>query len=171
MIFSTSRGKDLDLYITAKSETVVFSKSGCKLPKIMRDIQEKIPKYKKKYKLIHVYFLIGIPDITTMVRGDDYEEVIFDLPNTIPITEKFKELINLTKSLGGIPCLCTVASMDLKVWNNHRLAENKTTHLRFKEQYQEMQKKLENSIIQINKIIIETNITNEMHTPLISDTI
>ena len=77
MIFSTSRGKDLDKYITAISETVVFSKSGRKVDTFVRDVQDKIPKYLKKYKLIHVYFLIGIPDITTMERGDDYEEVTF----------------------------------------------------------------------------------------------
>ena len=173
MIFSTSWGKDLDKYITAKNETVVFSKSGRKIDTFIRDVQEKIPKYLKKYKQVHVYFLIGIPDITMMERRDDYEEVTFkDSADFVQIfIDKTKTLLDKTKELGGKPCMCTVASTDISAWNNHRLTENKTTHLEYVEHYKDMQDKLEKNIIKINKSIIEMNISNEMKTPLISDTI
>ena len=108
MIFSTSRGRNLDEYITAKSETVVFSKGGRKIEKFISDIQEKIPKYQKKYRKIHVYYLIGIPDITSLVREDGYEEVTFN--DSAEFKEEFISkiltLTELTKRLGGIPCVC-----------------------------------------------------------------
>ena len=160
MIFSTSRGKSLDVYLEKDCEAVVFSRSGGKIAKIKEEVLEKIPKYKKKYQTVHVYFLVGIPDITKRIRRGAYEEFAFiDEDDTLAsnIQNQILELSEAVKIAGCEVCVCTVASMDLEKWNMHRLKGKKTSHLELKDQYKSMQKKMEKAILQINKSIASRN--------------
>ena len=75
------------------------------------------------------------------------------------------------KETGNHVCICTIPPMDLEKWNCHRLEKKKTKNLLHKQNYPIMQKKLEDTIIDINKLIVEININSNMITPFICDTI
>ena len=130
MVFSTSRGRDLHLYLRPKTEAVVFHKSGGEIEEIKEEAIQKIKYYKKKYLTIHAYFLVGIPDITHREKGSGYEEVsVVDDTNDLvdKIKKKLLKLADEIKETGCRVCICTVPPMDLERWNLHRLEkkENK----------------------------------------------
>ena len=77
MVLETSRACDLELFCRPKEETVIFSNSGAKLPLINSLLSEKIKLY-KKYSYIHLYFIVGINDISTITRDDAYEDVTIE---------------------------------------------------------------------------------------------
>ena len=54
---------------------MVFHWSGGKTDQIKQEAIQKIKYFKKKYRTIHAYFLVGIPDITHRVKENYYEEV------------------------------------------------------------------------------------------------
>ena len=141
MIFCTSRGKQLDEYLNKQLDAVVFFRKGGKIDQISEQALEKIPKYLRKYKVVHVYFLIGIPDIAKRMKRDSYQEVTFDTKNPVLVEEinnKLLVLTNKVKQLGCGVCFCTIAPMHLETWNEHRLTEEATDHLEFRYDYHEM---------------------------------
>ena len=122
----------------------------------------------------HVYFLVGIPDITIKVSRGAYEETILTKSQeklTTDLNDKILELTSAVKDKGCRVCVCTIAPLDIERWNRHRLTIRKTTHLEHQAQYKEWQKTIERAIIQINKFIIEINIANHMITPFVGDTV
>ena len=173
MVFCTSRGRDLDLHIKPKGETVVFCLSGWKILAIKEEAKNEINYYRRKYRTIHCYFLVGVPDITQRVKGDGYEDVTMgDMEQCVEnISERLLDLTETIKSLKCKVCVCTVAPMDIEKWNRHRLNSKKTSSLNYLQEYSTMQKSLEKAIIQINKFIIEINLTNKMIIPFIADTV
>ena len=174
MVLGTSRARDLELSCKPKEETVIFSNSGAKIPFIKSLVSEKIKLYQKKYSYIHVYFLVGINDITTMTRDGAYEEVTIEGNQEIVFESMKSKIENLTsqvKSLGCKPCVCTIAPMDIKKWNLHRLGCNRTSHLKFQDKYSDMQTTIEGALIKINKFIVELNMENNMVTPFTADAV
>ena len=173
MIFDTSRGRHLDLHVKPKNEAVVFFRSGAKITQLKAEACSKIQYYKRKYDIIHVYFLVGIPDITIKVSRGAYEETILTKSQekfTTDLNDKILELTSAVKDKGCRVCVCTIAPLDIEKWNRHRLTIRKTTHLEHQAQYKEWQKTIERAIIQIDKFIIEINIANHMITPFVGDT-
>ena len=127
-----------------------------------------------KYDIIHVYFLVGIPDITMKVSRGAYEETILTKSQeklTTDLNNKILELKSAVKDKGCRVCVCTIAPLDIEKWNRHRLTIRKTTHLEHQAQYKEWQKTIERAIIQIDKFNIEINIANHMITPFVGDTV
>ena len=150
-----------------------FSGGGT-ISQIKDDACKNINHYKRKYHDIHVYFLVGIPDITTIVKRGAYQETIL-VPSkeelTMTFNEKILDLTSVVKKAASRVCLCKIAPMDIEKWNKHRLYKKKRTHLKHQANYKEMQNTLDEAIIQINKFIVEINITNHMITPFIADTV
>ena len=87
------------------------------------EAKNKINYYRRKYRTIHCYFLVGIPDITQRVKGDGYEEVTMgDMEQCVEnISERILDLSETIKSLKCKVCVCTMAPMDIEKWNRHRL--------------------------------------------------
>lgn len=93
----------------------------------------------------HVYIMAGIPDITTKLKSQNYEEVIY-LENP-EITKSrvlniYRETKNQLEKLKIKPIFCTISTMHLEKWNLTRQKQNKTTHLKYSGQYGEMKKNL-----------------------------
>ena len=89
---------------------------------------------------IHVYFLAGLPNITSFDHSKDwkYQEVVFgetaqEACNRV-VTD-IEEAESTVLGLGAIPCFCTVAPMSLRAWNTTRLHQRKTTHLKHSQHY------------------------------------
>ena len=112
----------------------------------------------------HVYYLAGIPDLTTKIRDGDYQEVVFmgTPTETVPILEnELLKTASMTKKLGWVPVFCTVTPMSLKDWNS----PERTPYLVHHNQYADMQVLLENTICSANHIIRAINKSNNVYTP------
>ena len=122
----------------------------------------------------HVYILGGIPDIMQKLKDNKYEEVIFteSEEHTISrITAEIDSISSKIKSVGAIPIFCTICTINIEKWNTARLHQIKTKQLKYTYQYNYMQQTLNSTIDTINKHIINTNKSNNMHTPLTHKTI
>ena len=136
---------------------------------------------------IHVYFLAGLPKITSFDHSKDwkYQEVVFwetaqEACNRV--VADIEEAESTVLGLGAIPCFCTVPPMSLRAWNTTRLHQRKTTHLKHSQHYlgpssehpdytQNMQVELENATTLINQKIYKINENNEIYTPKIAEQI
>lgn len=116
----------------------------------------------------HYYIFTGICDITKKLSGRNYQEVIYvndgslmdNIKNKITTLEKF------IFDQGAVPIFCTIPSMQIQVWNEHRLASNKTSSLVYQESYYQMQIDLELTIDHINDFLTKCNLNNGVATPL-----
>ena len=79
---------------------------------------------------IHVYFLAGLPNITSFDHSKDWNnrEVLFtetaqEACNRV--VADIEEAESTVLGLGAIPCFCTVAPMSLRAWNTTRLHKKK----------------------------------------------
>ena len=120
---------------------------------------------------MHIYISAGLCDVTTKLKARNYEEIIFE-------TNRCEELVAQTKTSlqhihqmalkeDVIPIFTTIYPMSLKDWNITRLHQNKTSFLSYQNDYINMQNHLEASIEELNKFIVQLNVTIGMSTPLI----
>ena len=120
---------------------------------------------------MHVYISVGICNITSRLKGINYEEVIFDLANANAISSNFLTLVDHIKSFalkeGVIPVFTTIYPIALGDWNERRLQQKKTSYLSHQQDYPAMQSKMEETIQTINKMLISTNVKTGVATPLI----
>lgn len=114
-----------------------------------------------------VYFMCGIPDITTRLKGVQYEEVVFR--NSTQVYDNFhqdmlKAVASLSKHNSKVVFIPMV-SMNLKAWNEHRFKVRKTKELNYKNEYFKMQGELNTLVLEINRAMIELNTVNGLLTP------
>jgi hypothetical protein len=139
---------------------------GAKLSQLRQSAHQVLQNAKKQGKATgHVYYLAGIPDLTTKIRGEDcYQEVVYmGTPSeTVPLLET--ELIataKMTQEMGWTPVFCTISPMSLKDWNSSA----RTPYLLHHNQYGDMQALLENTVIAANHVIRSLNKSNRVYTP------
>ena len=185
-IISSSRGKGLEDIIINKLRqenlssfhVQVISTPSAKLSKlksIALDIIASSPSDD-----IHIYFIGFFCDLTTIVRSQiqhngrwsAYQEVVFeeDPEQAVP---RLSELLQSTHTdiakTNATPIICTIPPGNIQKWNTTRLSQTKTCTLKHTDKYPQMQTHLNNSIVEINKIIISLNSSIKAHTPRLAD--
>jgi hypothetical protein len=169
-IVSTSRGRKLQTSLT-NATTGMCVLPGAKLTTLLATAKTVIRTSNTKgNKPGHMYFLAGVPDLTTKLRGPNYQEVIFmgSPPDTVPgYEEQLTKASQDIKVLGWKPVFCPIIPMALKDWN----APCRTSYLIHYHHYEDMQALLEKTIIAINHIIQAINKSNRVHTPNIQSNI
>ena len=127
----------------------------------------------------HVYIIAGLCDVTTRHvahqpgRGK-YEEVVFqgtvnqNVTRMIALIDSVDQAVRAT---GATPCFATIIPMSLETWSKNRLRQHKTTHLNNQNLYSTWQPLLIETIKAVNQHIISINISNQMTTPHLADTI
>lgn len=128
----------------------------------------------------HVYFLAGLCDVTYRDYDpyyspyEHYDEVIFnESPDSAVarISEELERAADTVIEYGATPCFTTIVPCSLRVWNENRLHQGKTSFLLHHRQYEDMQANLISTITSINRHIIKINTDNNMITPFIAETI
>ena len=130
----------------------------------------------------HVYLMAGKCDPTEKVRDlawvRDYRgHMIHAKYQKVVFTKSWKhaptnfmynlnQLIDELIELQAKPCVMTIPTISLQVWNETRLHQYKTCHLLHHQQYPDMQENLDKSIWEINRLIIEKNIAMTKPVPL-----
>ena len=114
MVFCTSHGSELDLYIKPDNLAVVFFRRGGTISQIKDDACKKINYYKRKYHDIHVYFLVGIPDITTIVKRGAYQETILVPSKEEPSNGSW--CMGIKGEMSGTVCVTFTWDMYIYIW-------------------------------------------------------
>ena len=120
---------------------------------------------------MHVYISAGICDLTTKLKSKNYEEIIFESDKIDEIILKtmssFKSIHQLSLREDVTPVFTTIYPMSLKAWNLNRLDQKKTSYLVHQTEYDVMQLHLEETLEELNKFIIQLNVTTGVTTPLV----
>ena len=189
IIVASSRGKGLQSLLKklhpSPHKLHVISTSSATLDTIATKAKSFIDNAQPSSDRIHVYIIGGYCDLTERVTADmcfkgrmrNYEEVLFWEDSEMAAT-RLQCLIHMihadiTTHQDGvaIPIFCTIPPAHIETWNKTRLSQHKTCTLKHTDKYPDMQRNLNNSIIEINKSIIHINEHYALFTPKIADTV
>ena len=150
VVISSSRGEGLEEFLPANT-TVDFTKGG-KLEDLTKTAKKHVPPpYGLSKKRTHLYFVCGIPDISTLAKDKitRYRECIYpDDPNETAdnFLNKLNESSKTTLRCGALPIFANIPQFDLSTYNSHQ----RTSHRKFTQNYHEMQTNLEQAIDKCN---------------------
>ena len=106
-------------------------------------------------------------------RGATYQEFVFreDPESAVTrLTGLLQSTAEKIAELNALPVLCTIPPSDLATWNRVRLSQRKTCVLTHEHKYENMQYNLITTLVDINKSIASINISRNMQTPRLADT-
>ena len=165
-LLCNSRGAQLKDHFDASGVNCKVA-PGAKLALLQSQTENIIKTYHSSNNVI--YIMGGIPDITTRLKGKDYDEVIFEGEShtvAASVIEKFKELKSLENAANKI-VFCTITTVDLFKWNSVRVEQQKTKFLYHIHKYSDMQHNLNTCINEINRSLTEINSDSYLHTPFL----
>ena len=169
LVVTTSRGRCLEHYFRYRWSATLTWRKGATIKKLTADAKRILRQHHSTEKPHHVFFIAGLPDLTKMTRGKNYQEVIFDetpqqalnrLKDTLLLADK-----EISTEHNAKTCFATITPCSLRTWNHHRLQTNRTAELKHEQDYGVMQDNLIQATILINKFIINLNEANNMPTP------
>ena len=183
LIVASSRGKFMEPELRRlhpdPSILRVIAQPGAKLHELALMATEHLP-WSNNPTDCHIYFLAGLCDLTykdydpRYSKNTRYDEVFFiDSPQSamLRMTDEIQIISESILSFGFKPCFCTIVPCSLRMWNETRVEQHKTSFLLHHTQYEDMQTNLITAICNINKYIISLNTQNKMYTPYIADTV
>ena len=147
---------------------------GGHLPAIANLVLNRLANARPRDHPVHVYFVAGMPDCTTMIRQPGYQEVIFTGHPQDKVTAVLHTIMQTeaaVQNAGATPVFCTIAPMSFKKWNNKRLGQGKTRELRYTHMYQDWQRRLNHTIATLNEHIHRINSNNSVQTPRLAESI
>ena len=160
-IVATSRGKQL---VEHFRETGVPGKAlpGGKLTDITKAAIQILREtgYDRRRDTM-IYLIAGLPDVTIMLKGKGYQEVIGQIRDPEELANeayaKFEMSAAEIIAAGATPIYATVTPIAFKKWNEHRLQQGRTSLLHFSSDYFEMQKCHEKTLELLNMHITALN--------------
>jgi hypothetical protein len=162
-ILASSRGRELESRLT-NCNTWMCVKPGAKSSQLLHIAEQVLPKVKGN-EPGHVYYLVGIPDLTTkIVDTGNYQEVVFmgTPPDTVPIlVAEIQKTAERMKQLGWILVFWTITPMSIGDLNSLQ----RTPYLIHHKQYEDMQALLEKKTMAVNHVIRAINKSNGVYTP------
>ena len=125
---------------------------------------------------ILIYIIGGICDISEKRRNpmENAEEVIFGeeaTTCTVRVCNIIQESADTISSLGCKPIYATIPPMSISDWNWHRYNVNRTSLLCHHRNYESMQQKLIEAVVEINKFIIRLNASTGAYPPYLAGTV
>lgn len=144
-------------------------KPGATIGDLTNTIRDHLSSHTSTHQDTHVYIMAGVPDITTLHRGNHYRECVYDGTPADTISHIKAQIDSCTheiQQLGATPIFCTIAPMNISQYNYSFIRDNLThTHIHKKE-YDNMQQAITLIIDTINKYILDNNTQRHLSTPL-----
>lgn len=165
----TSRFRDIVEFFWYEQSLPGQCLPGAKVPRLIEEALSilSITGYGKRRDSI-VYVGGGLPDITTMLTGPGYQEVVC-LEDPQEAANRVMRLIEdgaaRIYNAGAVPVFTTCTPMNLSNWNYKRLSQGKTSYLDYNQDYFGMQFRHEESIKILNSYIDRLNSYYHMQTP------
>ena len=162
---------------------ICFQQSSASLEKLAKIAIIDIKSRKLNPNNCNVYFLSGYVDLSERILDPYYyieketpftaiyrkhEEIVFreDVDTAISrMCNIISQVSETITTFGAKPIFSTIPPASLRVWNNLRLAQNKTKSLLFSDKYDEMNNNMIQALQKINKFILNKNIQNFVSTP------
>lgn len=164
-LFFDSRGRDVDF---TTNNTILWVKSGAKLKDLIGDAKQIVLREKGNTCISQIYICGGINNMTKKLKGPHYEELVYN--DNFHLQSVVDDIISFSKFMAvhGIKIVfATIAPMNLLTWNTCRKQQHKTTILKCLDNYQSMQRQLQQSVIELNNKIVEINRENRVVTPFL----
>ena len=170
VVVASSRGAKVQKYLP--KGTYVSLIEGGRLHQLLELAIDSLPPPYGLKRRYHVYFLCGIPDITRLVKDyrEGHRECIYDEDPAVTAERYYAELQdcqNAIKCRGALPIFVTIPKTNLDKYNHYCLEHNKTSVLKFTDQYPAMQIQLDEAINQINHHIYNLNKRVRVSTPFL----
>ena len=130
-----------------------------------------LKKHRWNLKPHHVFFSAELPDLTIMSCDGKYEETIFTGEVDQVVTRLIETITSahdfITTSHNAKTAFTTITHSSLKAWNLHHHHHHikKTNILKEEPNYEEMQWKMIQATVPINKFILKHNESNSIPTP------
>lgn len=185
LIVASSRGEGLEadlkkLHPSPQNVQVIF-KSSATLQKISKLATDFMTNTTLAPETIHIYVIGGYCNLNEVLnskmsvngRGATYQEFVFreDPESAVTrLTGLLQSTADKIAELNALPVLCTIPPSDLATWNRVRLSQRKTCMLTHEHKYEHMQYNLITTLVDINKSIASINISRNMQTPRLADT-
>ena len=140
LIVASSRGKNIGHHLINPNLSIpikTYYKSSASITSLATMASQITLQYNKHpTQKVHVYFLAGLPDITSFERSSDgmYQEVVIRETAeeaSLRVIQTIREAEVTVKELGAIPIFCTVAPMSLKTWISKRLQQQMISEMCF----------------------------------------
>ena len=171
LIVASSRGIHLGKHLKSENTCIKFESGGK-----IRNLTTAAVNHIKTQQVDFVYFVAGLPDITTKLTKDfylngekcRYEEIIFTEDPTATIHRVqniIRDAETKIKAVNAIPVFTTITPCNINRYNHHRLEKHFTSHLEYFQDYSHQQERLHTAIATINQIIHLVNSQNEVVTP------
>ena len=142
----------------------------------IEQLTELVLKELEKGPVDFVYFVAGLPDVSSRLREYfylnsrkcRYEEFVFT-EDPEHAQKRVRAILadaeTKIKEKGAIPVFSTITPFSINHWNHHRLQNHCTSHLLHFNTYQTQQENLHTAINNINIDIREINRANQVLTP------
>ena len=182
LIMATSRGRGLSALEGYKGAQLHVTPGG--KTRYITDLAIEIIRSSRipSHEPIYIYFITGLPDLTTKKRKffhishrrHTYQEIIITELSS-QIHDRVEKIIRSSasriKQLNAIPIFATITPMSIQTWNKHRLHAHRTSHLNHFHRYQNMQDTIEEATLAINTTIHSINSSNKVTTPKLAQEI
>ena len=76
IIVATSRGRSLARHFKYQWSATLIWRKGATIEQLANEADKTLKKHRGNLKPHHVFFVAGLPDLTTMIRDGKYEETI-----------------------------------------------------------------------------------------------
>ena len=173
IVVASSRGRGLKEFLPTKTKVKVIG--GGSINRLKNEAMKLLPPPHGR-KRAHIYFVCGIPDITSLDRipGENYSESVYqELPHVTVdrYVKKIKNCQNFFVERGAVPVFATIPRVNLAKYNLYLLLNKITSHLKHSDQYKIMQENLDQAIDNINDQIYEINNKIKVSTPFLHHSI
>lgn len=171
-IIGDSRVRGLRRFVPNIEFAEIWSQSGGKVSDMFQWVEDlTILHHGEENSRAHFYVWIGICNLTKRLKGDNYEEVIFNKSDfQIQKSNLYREVENLSVAVRNqyaVPIFCTIPPLSLQMWNHHRLSIHKTVTLNYDQNYPQMQHDLESEVSDLNDLFVRINRRNGVTTPML----
>ena len=178
-LYATSRGRPLQTTIHNDVPlSNMYCRGGAKYPHLLQEALTDLSRHRDPESCM-VYFIGGLPSVTQKDEDSDwagmrYEEVVFVEQEDAAVSRVCNLLDKMDQDVrnkGATPCFSTIIPMSIRVWNETRLAQGRTSMLLHSNHYDDMQHFLINTIRRVNAHIVNINVRNQVATPHLYDTV
>ena len=123
-------------------------------------------KFTEKITSSFMYINAGISDLTSFEKDSPYQEFTaktsINFPDLLKEAQKMKNIIDWNSN---DLVFATLPTKNIEKWNQTRLIQRKTSHLKHTTSYKEMQNTINNNVQEINMNIIHIDTSSNFRTP------
>ena len=117
---ATNRGRSLARYFKYRWSATLIWRKGATIEQLTNKADKTLKEHRRNLKPHHMFFVAGLPDLTTMLRGRKYEETILIKVNQV-VTRLMEAITSahdfITTNHNAKTAFATITPCSPKTWN------------------------------------------------------